>query len=290
MLAEALRRLDRLSNLTTYRYIGFGSPFFADFSLFHKSLGIAAMISMERQVGDEDRFKFNRPFECIELEFGESSEILPNLDWTVRSFVWLDYDKRLLPEHLTDIVTVVSRAAPLSAVVVTVNADPGEFRDRARKLRSRLPNLVPIEASDASLGSWGTASTFRGILNERIEIALQNRNHGRPKGSQVHYRQIFNFHYDDGSRMLTVGGVLFDEGQRASIDQCRFIDFDFVRLGEESCLITVPNITPKEVRALNEALPFQSTGSVSQPGLAAEDVETYSRIYRYFPAYVDAEY
>ena len=40
MLCEALSRLSIISDVKHYQYVGFSSVYFADFSLFHKQLGI----------------------------------------------------------------------------------------------------------------------------------------------------------------------------------------------------------------------------------------------------------
>ena len=77
MLCEALKRLLNFSDLGKYKYIGFGSIFFSDFSLIHKSFGIKDMISIDNKEKDKERFKFNCPYKCVELQFGESNDILP---------------------------------------------------------------------------------------------------------------------------------------------------------------------------------------------------------------------
>jgi hypothetical protein len=289
MIAEALRRLDRLSALNFYRYVGFGSPYFTDFSLFHKHLGINDMLSIERVVDDKPRFEFNKPFDCIDLEFGESNAILPGVDWNGRTILWLDYDKKLLQAHLVDVATFAANAVPLSVLLVTVNADPGALVGRADKMRSRLPKRVPIEASDDTLGAWGTAEVYRDILDEQITQTLHDRNHGMAPGAAVQYQQLFNFHYQDGVPMLTIGGIFFDEGLRQQVNACGFEEFSFHRPGAESCDITVPSITPKEMRALNEVLPSSTPEAIVQPGLSDDEIATYARTYRYFPTYVEAE-
>ena len=95
MLCEAFRKLSEFERLDRYRYIGFGSTFFSDFSLFHKSLRITDSISIEKDVQNHERFEFNRPYRCIRIEFGESNEVLPKLAWDVKTIVWLDYDYTL---------------------------------------------------------------------------------------------------------------------------------------------------------------------------------------------------
>ena len=92
MLCEAFRRLLSFSDLTEYRYVGFGSTFFSDFSLIHKSLGLTDLISIEKEEKDKRRFRFNRPYKCIKLCFGNANDVLPNLSWAKKIILWLDYD------------------------------------------------------------------------------------------------------------------------------------------------------------------------------------------------------
>ena len=103
MLNETFRCLTPFSRVGTYRYIGFGSNFFSDFILFHRSLGISNMTSIEHDKPARERFRFNLPFHCVELKFGESGEILPRLDWNIRTLLWLDYDRPLDLEVLADV-------------------------------------------------------------------------------------------------------------------------------------------------------------------------------------------
>ncbi len=77
MLCEAFRKLSFFRKLESYQYVGFGSTYFSDFSLFHKSLGLKNMISIEQNTQDCYRFEFNKPFKCIDLRLGHSNNILP---------------------------------------------------------------------------------------------------------------------------------------------------------------------------------------------------------------------
>lgn len=127
MLVETFRKLSGFGAIESYRYVGFGSTYFSDFALIHKTLGISNMISIERDVAKEERFKFNRPFNCIHIEFGESNDVLPNLRWDAKTILWLDYDGKLDSDILTDIKLVCSSMASGSVLVVTVNAHPQRF-------------------------------------------------------------------------------------------------------------------------------------------------------------------
>jgi hypothetical protein len=291
MIVEALRRLEKLAALKHYRYVGFGSIYFSDFSLFHRELGIGSMVSIERDVKYRDRFEFNRPFASIELRFGEASTVLPSLDWTQRTITWLDYDGKLTVDMLADVETVVSQTASASMLLVTVNAEPDTpIRDRVEKLRERLGrNNVPPDAGNEDLGEWGTAAICQQIIDDRIQSVLRDRNGPLPHGSQLIYDQLFNFQYQDSTKMLTVGGLFYDEGQRANVLGCNFDDVHCVRRREDAYTLSIPNLTVREIRHLDSQLPTTNASAVRSPGLLEREVQAYVDAYRYFPSFVYAE-
>ena len=55
------------------------------------------------------RFEFNRPFRCVEMKFGNSSELLDVLAWEKRSLVWLDYDGKLEASVIADLQMVAQK-------------------------------------------------------------------------------------------------------------------------------------------------------------------------------------
>jgi len=290
MLCEVFRRLVEFGRLDSYMYIGFGSTYFSDFSLFHKSLRIINNVSIERDAVNKKRFEFNRPYKCIRLEFGESNEILPKLTWNMRTIAWLDYDYKLNQGILTDVAFVCSNAPSGSIIVVTVDAKPEELGKRIESLKSGIEEQkLPQGLSEAKLGEWGTADICRRIIANEIDATINARNGGKPPGARFLYKQLFNFHYADGAKMLTVGGIIYDEGQSGLEAKCGFEQLDFVRTGEESCTIEVPSLTLKEIRYLDRQLPCADLAQIDAPSIPAKDISRYAQIYRYFPAFVEAE-
>ena len=59
MMCEAFSRLSVFGSLKTYRYIGFGSTYFTDFTLFHRALDMNNMVSIEKDEEKAARFDFN---------------------------------------------------------------------------------------------------------------------------------------------------------------------------------------------------------------------------------------
>ena len=69
-------------------------------------------------------FEFNKPYKCITVDYRKSSEVLPELDLTAKSIIWLDYDSKLDESILSDIDTVCAKACSGSMLIVTLNIHP----------------------------------------------------------------------------------------------------------------------------------------------------------------------
>lgn len=290
MMLDLLRRLDRWTSLSDYRYVGFGSPYFADFSLFHRALGIRDLVSIEREADQEARFRFNAPYAAVELKFGDSSEVLPELPWVQRSIVWLDYDERLDEAKLGDVAFLARNLAPGSVLILSVNAHPIRDMDkRLEETRNELGTYLPRHYSAIDLGGWGTAEAYREILDEQIRVALSERNTGQPAAASMNYQQLFNFHYQDGAKMLTVGGLVYDSGHEAAFRKCAFDDFEFSCGGADAYRIVVPKLTLREMRYLDTTLPRGAFDDLDEIGIPVGDARKYAVVYRYFPKFVDIE-
>lgn len=289
MMCEAFRRLDRFSDLKHYRYVGFGSTYFSDFLLLHRALGLEHMISIEHHIEYQERFEFNRPFDCVRMEFGRCVQVLPRLDWSGRTIAWLDYDSSLTLSVLADVDCVFSNASSESIAVITVNAHTGP---REKRVVERLKDALGAEHVDAGLSDndfrqWGTARQYYRILSTQINRTLRDRNAAAPQGERIEYRKLFRFHYADGARMLTTGGLLYAAPDRGRVQQCGFEQLEFCR--SHPYKIEVPNLTCREIHHLESQMPCDSPAQVDAPGIPCEDVAKYSKVYRYFPTFAEAE-
>jgi uncharacterized membrane protein len=300
MICDALRRLSAFGRLDSYRYIGFGSTFFSDFVLFHKALGIRNMLSIEHDIDNRDRFEFNRPFSCVEIRYGESTDVLATLDWNVRTILWLDYDCRLDRSVLSDVELFCMAAQPGSVLVVTVDARPDqppdgcpiEERDtyRLEELKRRLDaDTLSPELSKSDLTGWGIAQVSRDIMNTQILHIINERNAARDPQAAIMYKQLFHFWYDDGAKMLTTGGLLYDAGQSALVDGCDFGSLFFLRTGDRPYAIEVPVLTHREIYHLDRNLPVDDCSKLDSPPLPLYVMTAYADLYRYFPVFAETE-
>lgn len=308
MLCEAFSRLYPFGKIGTYRYVGFGSIYFSDFQLFHRNLGINDMLSIEKDAYAKECFEFNKPYKCVVLDCRPASEVLPELDWKVKTIVWLDYESKLDEAVLSDIGSVCARAGSGSLLLVSVNVhverDPDETTRqdymaetglpfnlddyRLRELRKRLGDCLPPEIRGNELRGKGLAAISHRIMKNGVEEVLSVRNSLVPLEKKLVHRQIFNFHYSDGTPMLTVGWILFEAGEQHKFDSCSFNELNFVRSGEEPYAIELPCLTMKEMRYLNAQLPKGGAAGVTLPGVPPSDIERYAEIYRYFPTFAEA--
>ena len=293
MFVELLRRLAPFQAVEDYSYIGFGSVWFSDFILFHKTLGIQNMVSIEQSEGSRARFEANRPFQ-IRLEFGPASRILPNLNWQNRAIVWLDYDDPLAASMLYDVRTVSTRAKSGSILAVSMQCvkapalidyeqedDPASLCaiDRFRQTFGR--ERVPDSASDDDLAGWPYGALSRTIIKNEIESALADRNVDPATG--LRFLPICEFEYQDDARMTTLVGIFVAPDEVQTYEACSFDRVDFIPIKDKPVRIVMPKLTVRELRHIEQQLPIIDGTELSLGAIPSSDANQFSRMYRYFP-------
>jgi len=298
MICEVLSRLSFIDDLKNYRYIGFGSTYFTDFTLFHKQLGIDDLISIESAEHKKERFELNKPFSCIQILYGKATTLLPNLELNVKkNIVWLDYDGVLEDYMFGDIDTIVSSAKEGSVFMISLNVDSlqgnkeGKFKSLAQKVGKQR---IPIEFHNENLNGKKFIEVIYKMIDMQINKSLSERNGNNLK--KIEYKQIFNYLYKDGVSMLTIGGIIYSPDQKQSVSRMKLHELTHVKSGNEQYKIQCPNLTYKEIHLLNNLLPcdiiINKKGNVTNKEfkkipLTPSDIKDYSEIYRYYPNYAE---
>lgn len=299
MVCEVLSRLSFIDGLDNYRYIGFGSPFFTDFSLFHKQLGLYDLISIESTEDKKDRFEFNKPFSCIQIKYGKASTILPNLELDKKkNIVWLDYDNTVESYMFVDTDTVIANAMAGSVFMLSLNVEPPKG-DKEEKLENLIDKVgkqrIPIEYQSVNLNTKKYIEVIYQMVDMQIKKSLSERN-GNNK-DKIEYKQIFNYLYKDGATMLTVGGIIYNADQRKNMSKMKLHEVAHIRSNSEQYRIQCPSLTYKEIQLLNNLLPCviktNDSGKITNKEfksipLSPTDIKHYSEIYRYYPNYAEA--
>lgn len=302
MVCEMLMGISSIRDLSKYQYIGFGSTYFADFSLFHRRLGISRMISIEGDEGAKDRCEFNKPYACIDLKIGKSTSVLPNLSInSTDSIIWLDYDESISDTVFSDIDTVITMMRPDSFFMLSINAEFSLLKNLSKKEDMNITQFLAEQIGEARfpnqyLGQEITAKTYLKILYEcitqEISSALKARNGIEKK---VAFHQSVFFVYKDGARMMTIGGFLFQEDEMEQrLEKMGTSRLCFYQNGEDPYMIQCPIMSVKEIQALNSHLPcaWDETGvfqdaELNQFPIDNQDIIKFASLYRYFPSFVE---
>jgi hypothetical protein len=305
MLIDAFRMLYPFGPISAYKYIGFGSTSFVDFRLIHKELGINRLRSIERDSSSKPRFEFNKPFTCLKLSFGESHDILPELDWSNPSIVWLDYEGGLTRNVLADLATFANKAQVGSVLVVTLNteqldaagavededAEDEAKNDEIKALQSVVgADRVPQDINLKHFRKWGKADIYARLLDVQLAGFIQDANELDSIRPLTTYCERFAyFQYADNAKMATVAWVLRDKNEIGDAVSNGLKSMDFYRaIGVDAFRIEPPVFTHKELLHLEAQVP-RKRKNLQLAGVPDSDLQNYARIYKYYPAFVEAE-
>lgn len=173
MIGECCRHLRRISELANYQYVGFGGLEFLDFDLFHRTLGIRHMISIENNP-KTDRYEFNKPFAGIEMRYGDATTELTRINWEGLKIVWLDYERSLHATLKRDCEYVVRNLGQGSLFIVTMNAE-APYGGRLDYLRRKVGDrFVPGDVTEEDLDGWGVAKVQRSIISEAFDVIARS--------------------------------------------------------------------------------------------------------------------
>lgn len=285
MLLEICSRMGAVQELSKYRYVGMGSIYFVDFSLFHRAFGIDSMISLEGREGLIDRCDWNRPFDCIDVWPTSVEAALAELRSEVPTIMWLDYEDKLDAPILGQLSEACEVLAPRSILIATVNATPDRSKTRVRNFRRRFGNRDSgIVKGDEDLGKVKLRKLNYEYMRQAVDEAVSTR----AVRDGIAYRQLAYFTYKDGADMLTVAWLLHRADEAKLIDDtCGFENLPFLRDGDEAFDIAVPKLTYRERLELDRLLPDGDLNDLPE-SISAEDAKAYSLLYRQMPVYVDA--
>lgn len=303
MLRDVFRRLSAFEPCENYAYVGFGSVWFSDFSLFHRSLGVQQMLSIESSKAAEQRVRDNAPFK-ISLAFDRSTKVLPTMSWEGRKFVWLDYDEALTPDMLRDLRTCVMNVRSGSVISISVRCSAAKEADQAapedddeavnalpiiERFREKFANWhVPEEVGEDDLYGWPYADLINTMIETEIEVALAVRN-GPRAGPDFCSKKICTINYQDGAMMTTYVALIFSEDERDKSDACNFDTLSFVESPTTPVHINVPKLTPREFRLLEGQLPNAPQEALALGSIPLKEAAAFRQFYRYFPNFVVTE-
>src|SRR5690349_305833 len=292
LFIETFHRLAQVGYpLSDYSYLGFGSVSYIDFILFHKYLFIDKMRCVEHGPIPR-RMRFNKPFSCIKLRMQPMSSVIPTISRSKPHLVWLDYDYGLNSTILEDIDSCIRALSQKSILIITVDAerrlpdgtklrndeDDAELR---RYFWKELGSLLSKQLSDTDVERRVLPKLFARTIRTQVQKSLLSR-------PEATFHQLFNYQYDDGSQMLTIGGIIDRKEAAGELRDSGIYDLAHIRRGEAPLLISVPPLTTREKQWLDRYIHYPQRHQAIPFELRREHFLNYKRYYRHYPVYHEA--
>jgi len=290
MILEVLKEVCPPTTVNDYRYIGFGSCFFIDFKMFHRSLSIKDMISIEgsNDEGKQKRCFFNRPFNCIDIKFGFSTDILPKIGWDKKSIVWLDYDDPFDTFMFEDIQTCMSNLKSSSLFIITLE---GEFFQKSiDEFYKYFGEQVPSGLKQIDIEPLNCIKLMRKLFIDKINEVLVNTYSAVCEQHKLIFKQLFNITYKDSKKMYTFGGMVINKSEEKEFLNFKFNSYPFITDSENAIDISFPIITNKEYHHLNNFLPSEKQNFINNPNIdfiPESHKISYFDTYRFYPPYIE---
>ncbi|MDP7320703.1 MAG: hypothetical protein QF441_08855 [Bacteriovoracaceae bacterium] len=250
------------------------------------------MISIEKEDTEQNkkRIKFNKPFSCIDVIFGDSKDVLPDLDYSVRSnIVWLDYDSKLNSSSLEDVETISAKLGHGDLFVMSINvACPDRNLDELKQ--NVGSENIPRDAKKIDVGAKDMAKTCKKIVYDKIQANLIDRNLELGDEEKLAFSPLMYFYYRDGAPMATFGGIFVKEADLGSGIIDPFKELSFARIGDEFMQLESPCLTFKEIIELNQLLPGDTIDEIERKlPVPRSEIEHFEEIYKYFPYFLSIE-
>lgn len=285
MLLASIARIMGVLKLK-YQYIGFGGLSFTDFKLFHKELHIKEMYSIEAKY-EPNKLEFNKPYSCINILHGQSSDQLSRIDLSKPSIVWLDYDNTLSMTFFTDIELVLREVPHGSIIIISCNRElkNGNTPYTNEEFKEIYGPLVPYDVTENCCADVNSSETIKRMLEGYCRRIIKERN---SIGDNLSFVPLYNIKYAEyrGARMFTYGGIVLNS--ECEKDDLNIDGFDFIST-IQPYEINIPNLTYREASYLNQILDIEEREKelIDKRILTATEVEKYKRIYRFLPHFYD---
>lgn len=299
MLCDIFRRVWPFGRVEDYIYVGFGSVWFADFSLFHRALGIKDMVSIESAKGSQARIEENKPFR-IPVIYQHSKDALPKLDWSRKQFLWLDYDDPIATDMLYDMQTVARNCPSGTLLAVSVQCSlapevPQAEQDKAADALSALDRFIgrfgrqrfEQAVSPDDLYGWRFGALSRKILLDEIYAGIAARNSS--SNLEIKFRLICEIEYEDGAKMTTLVGMLYSSADENLLQECRFDSLDFIPTPLSPIRVEVPKLTIREFKRLESQLPLGPDQELLLGSIPEKEAKNFKQMYRYLPSFAVLE-
>lgn len=293
MLCDLIRETQLIRGDGEMRYIGLGAKYFTDFLLLHNEFGTTDMISIEALKERQLRYDFNNPLKCIQMWYGSTNEVLPQISGFEEkmNLVWLDFDDAFGESMLYDLETICRNIDVGSMFFISCNYSyrGGTQSEKRESFKASVGSFFDEKIKKAEYTSKKMPYVIKKVIDNQIRRIIDLRNRTE-RGIAIEYMQLLFLTYQDGAPMMTIGGILVDEEMKNKIVQSKLGDkYTFVSNGEKVFSIDIPNLTNKEIQLILKNIPISMEEFQAHKqefyGIGFDEICKFEKIYRYYPYY-----
>ncbi len=293
MLCDLIREIQLIRADGEMRYIGLGAKYFTDFLLLHNEFGITDMISIEAQKEREVRYEFNKPLKCIQMMYGSTNEILPQISGFDQkmNLVWLDFDDAFKKSMIYDVETICRNIGIGSMFFISCNYSYKGMKpsEKEESFKESVGEYFDDNIKKSEYAGKKIPYVIKKVIDNQIRRNIDLRNRTE-KDTTVEYMQLLFLTYQDGAPMMTIGGILADEELKKRIIESKIMDkYTFISDGENAFSIDIPNLTNKEIQLILKNLPVSQEEFREREqeffGIGYDEISKFEKIYRYYPYY-----
>ncbi len=294
MMCELVKKIQILQGTSELRYIGMGAKYFTDFLLFHNEFSVTDMISIEAERERAVRYEFNKPLKSIQMIYGTTNEVLPQIDQFEKkmNLVWLDYDGAFSEDMLTDIETLCRRLFVGSMFFISCNYSfAGKASEKREAFRKNVGDHFDEDIDKKRYTNKEIPIIIQELVNKTIQKTLDKRNLYN-ENRNVQYMQLLFLKYKDGAPMLTVGGILVDDELKEKVIKSKLLEKLVYCSFDNNCFpIEVPKLTYKEIQFVLRNIPVTDEEYEENKekfhGIGLDEIRKFEKIYRYYPYYTE---
>lgn len=312
IFCELLSHIAGWQKFDTYLYASMGGAFLSDFKLLHTKLGLAKMISLEKEPHVVSRQLFNRSTDLIKCELLESAAFISQLDAYMQQYAadniiaWLDYaNANQRQEQIREFSSLLNKLGHNDIAKITLNCSAHTLYDQYKvssldekqqmiydNLQGQLGDLFDSQKfSPSQMNNTGVCSALIAAVRRVSLDALEG-----DKANLVQPLAITR--YQDGMHeMLTISLIILKREDLSSFMEetsiqswpffcsdwtlCKSIAIPELSFKERECVDDVisahETITPQQV---NYVIPFSLAATEAS---SAKRIGDYMALRKYSP-------
>lgn len=298
MMCDLIKEIQIIEGKQELRYIGMGAKYFTDFLLLHNEFGISDMISIESEAERQIRYEFNKPLKCIQMRYGTTNEVLPQIENfnEKTNLVWLDYDDSFSDDMLYDIETLCRNLMPGSMFFISCNYSfrGDKTSEKQENFKCKVNDYFDVSIEQIMYTNKKIPLVIRELVFKQINKTLEMRNRTNVQ-TMVKFSQLLFLTYKDGAPMLTFGGILVDNQLQEKLIGANLFDrYSFLSETEKYFSIEIPKLTNKEIQVILKNIPITKEEYENSPeifyGISYDEIQKFSHIYRYYPYFSEGNF